>query len=363
MAVYVKGVNAYYKSTNKLNNPIKPWTIRDVIALNAIKSELFGEGGGAEVGVDGVLDGLQDSLGRDQGTSRSGTTCAAPGPRDPVSIPSSFPYGPPASRSGNRGAGQRLVPARAHAGATPPGGQRRVAAQASNVLMVAGKRSRLGPSAVRRRPADRLLLPGPDARDGPPRPRLERPRRDLGAVPRLHPDRPRARTSSGRSPRRARTSSTSTSRRSATAATPSTCTGASAVDDALQRRHDRQPAGDLQPHGARAGGRLRDRRRPRVAISRKRSSYLLDGVDLLLFQRSRAARSATPRRSSRRRRSPRRRSTRSTRTARRWRRSPRGACRAARAWTRACRRTARQLRVEGLPAAKDHPQAIVKAAC
>ena len=31
--------------------------------------------------------------------------------------------------------------------------------------------------------------------------------------------------------------------------------------------------------------RLRDRQRHAVAVSRKRSSYLLDGVDLLLFQR------------------------------------------------------------------------------
>src|SRR5215210_9002494 len=33
MAVYVKGVNAYYKANNR---PYKPWTVRDVIAFNAI---------------------------------------------------------------------------------------------------------------------------------------------------------------------------------------------------------------------------------------------------------------------------------------------------------------------------------------
>ena len=57
-------------------------------------------------------------------------------------------------------------------------------------------------------------------------------------------------------------------------------------DDALQRGHARRPGGrrfNRTVHGPVVGYATVDGRR--VAVSRKRSSYLLDGVDLLLFQR------------------------------------------------------------------------------
>ncbi|HYN91876.1 MAG TPA: penicillin acylase family protein, partial [Thermoleophilaceae bacterium] len=66
MGVYVKGINAYYRANKRTH---RPWTRLDVIALNAIKSELFGEGGGDEVDAAEMLDGLQDSLGADRGFS------------------------------------------------------------------------------------------------------------------------------------------------------------------------------------------------------------------------------------------------------------------------------------------------------
>ena len=44
--VFVRGINAQYRESN---SSAKPWTRNDVIALNAVKSELFGEGGGGEV--------------------------------------------------------------------------------------------------------------------------------------------------------------------------------------------------------------------------------------------------------------------------------------------------------------------------
>ena len=67
------------------------------------------------------------------------------------------------------------------------------------------------------RPADRLLLPRPDARGRHQGPGLPGARRDGPGLPGQHPDRPRARTSRGASPRPARTSSTTTSRRCAAA--------------------------------------------------------------------------------------------------------------------------------------------------
>ena len=139
----MRGINAYYRAKNK---PHRPWTILDVIALNAIKSELFGEGGGDEVDAAQLLDGLQDSLGADRGYSVWNDLRQRQDPETPVSIPGNFPYAP-AARQQHRQCRdrQRLVPAGAHAGAAASaaanGEFRR---EASNVLMVAGKRSRSG---------------------------------------------------------------------------------------------------------------------------------------------------------------------------------------------------------------------------
>ena len=146
MAVYVKGVNAYYKSTNKLNNPIKPWTIRDVIAFNAIKSQLFGQGGGGEVDAAQMLDGLQDSLGANKGLSVWNDLRLRQDPETPVSIHKRFPYGPDkSSRSGNvvldNGSFQRVPVPGVTASKAAQGDFRE---HASNVLMVAGKRSKSG---------------------------------------------------------------------------------------------------------------------------------------------------------------------------------------------------------------------------
>ena len=191
MAVYVKGVNAFYKSVKRLNNPIKPWTVRDVIAFNAIKSQLFGQGGGGEVDAAQMLDGLQDSLGADKGLSVWNDLRLLQDPETPVSIKKSFPYGPASSdRSGNvvldNGSFQR-VPMPGVAASKAAQGEFRE--HASNVLMVAGKRSKSGHPLFVGGPQIGYFYPGPDTRDGPARPGLERTRRNVRAVPRLHPDR------------------------------------------------------------------------------------------------------------------------------------------------------------------------------
>jgi acyl-homoserine lactone acylase PvdQ len=145
MSVYVKGINAYYRAHPREPRN-KPWTVLDVIALNAIKSELFGEGGGAEVDAAQMLDGLQDSLGADRGLSVWNDLRQRQDPETPVSIPGNFPYAPtPANRSGNV-----VLDNGSFQGVPVPGAAASAAAQgelrghASNVLMVAGKRSRSG---------------------------------------------------------------------------------------------------------------------------------------------------------------------------------------------------------------------------
>jgi hypothetical protein len=99
MDVYVKGINAYYRANGRAH---KPWTRSDVIALNAIKSELFGEGGGAEVEAAQMLDGLTDRLGAGRGYSVWNDLRQRQDPETPVSLPEKFPYAPlPKTRSGN----------------------------------------------------------------------------------------------------------------------------------------------------------------------------------------------------------------------------------------------------------------------
>ena len=188
MRVYVKGINAYYRKEHGRSGP-KPWTILDVISLNAIKSQLFGQGGGKEVQAAQLLDGLQDSLGADKGYSVWNDLRQRQDPETTVSVPGKFPYAPlPAKRTGNvvldNGSFQRVPEPgvrRLRGGRLPPAHEQRADGGREAV--------EVRPAAVRRRAADRLLLSRPDGRDGPARARLERARRHLRAVPRLHPDR------------------------------------------------------------------------------------------------------------------------------------------------------------------------------
>ena len=283
--VYVKGINAYYKKTKK---PHKPWTRRDVIALNGVKSELFGEGGGGEVPAAEMLDGLSDSLGPERGYSVWNDLRQRQDPETPVSIPGNFPYAPlPAQRTGNvvldNGSFQPIpVPGTIAKASTGEQEQRR---QASNVLMVAGKRSKSGHPLFVGGPQIGYFYPG------------------LTLEMDLH--------------------GPGWSARGATSAPwpgyiligrredfvwTLTSAGADIIDTYVETLCDGSDtkylykgqcrsmtpfdAGSIDNqnvsfnrtvHGPVVGYATVDGRR--VAVSRKRSSYLLDGVDLLLYQR------------------------------------------------------------------------------
>ena len=285
MAVYVKGINAYYRSEDK---PHKPWTVLDVIAVNAIKSELFGEGGGGEVDAAQMLDGLQDQLGPDRGLSVWNDLRQRENPETPVSIPGNFPYAPaPAARTGNvvldNGSFEAVgTSATAGASAAAQGDFR---SQASNILMVAGKRSRSGHP---------LFVGGPQIGYFYPGLTLEMDLQGPGW-------RARGATSApfpgyiliGRREDFVWTL-TSAGGDIVDIFVETLCEGSDTKYLFRGQCRDMTPfnAGTLDGnavtfnrtvHGpvvgyATVGGR-------RVAVSRKRSSYLLDGVDLLLFQK------------------------------------------------------------------------------
>ena len=336
-----------------------------MIALNAVKSELFGEGGGAEVAVVGVARRARRARSAPtRGYSVWNDLRERQDPETPVSIPGNFPYAPlPADRTGNRSSTTARSSRCPTPGAAAAGAAARAAPHASNVLMVAGKRSRTGHPLFVGGPQIGYFYPG------------------LTLEMDLHGPGWNARgATSAPFPgyiligRREDFVWTLTS------------AGADIVDNYVETLCDGSDtkylykgkcrsmtpfnAGTIggQPvtfnrtvHGPVTGYATVDG--TRVAISRKRSSYLLrrrGPAPLPAAHARQDPRTRAP--SSRPRRSRRRRSTRSTRTATRSRRSPPGVCRfGPRAWTRACPTDGRgNYEWKGLLPAKDHPHAIVR---
>ena len=318
MRVYVKGINALLPG--RRTRPHKPWTHPRRDRPERDQERAVRRGRRRRGGRGASSSTACRTRSAPTRATRSGTTCAsARTRRRPCSIKGNFPYAPlPANRTGNvvldNGSFQP-VPV---AGGSRRGGRARAssAPHASNVLMVAGKRSRSGHPLFVGGPQIGYFYPG------------------LTLEMDLHGPGWNARgATSAPFPgyiligRREDFVWTLTS------------AGADIVDHyvetlcggsdtkylyrgqcrdmaALQRRHARRPAGDVQPDRARArwsGYATVDGRR--VAVSRKRSSYLLRrrGPADLPATHARA-RPERARRSSRWRRPLRRRSTRSTRT-------------------------------------------------
>ena len=224
---YISGINAYLAFSHSSN---APWTRNDVYAVNALKGQFLGQGGGDEAPSRCSSTGSSSSSAAGA-ASRPSTTCASSRTRE-ASPPSTgtFPYG----HIPRKHPGSVVID---HNSFTPDARRRRRSIARRSA-------SRAGPGEQRadghreplhnrppdpgRRAADLPLLPGAGARDRHARPALQLARRHLRPVPRLPADRPHARASRPRSPRRAATSSTSTRRRSAAAATRGTSTRASA---------------------------------------------------------------------------------------------------------------------------------------
>jgi len=282
MRVYVKGINAFYRVNHRTH---KPWTVRDVIALNAIKSQLFGQGGGNEVNTSEFLNGLQAKLGANRGYSVWNDLRQRNDPEAPVSARGRFPYAPlPQHRTGNvvldNGSFQRV--------AEPGGAAARVSnfrQTMSNVLMVAGKRSKTGHPLFVGGPQIGYFYPG------------------LTLEMDLHGPGWRARGATS-----APFPGYILIGRREDFVWSLTSAGGDIVDNFVETlcggsdrkymyrgkcrdmRHFNAGTLDGQPvefdrtvHGPVVGYATVNGRR--VAISRKRSSYLLDGVDLLLFRK------------------------------------------------------------------------------
>ena len=197
---YLVGINLWYRQNRPAARPVDR---ADIYAINAIKAQYLGEGGGDEVANALLLDAARDRFGARRGNEVYEDLRGRNDPETPTTgaVPAPWETERPGG-AGARGlvrleqgtfetAGARAARARTRRHGAPAAGGVERAARLRRPL---GH----GRAAVRRRPADRLQLPRPDARDGALRPEHPRARRDVGAVPRLHADRARGRTSPGR---------------------------------------------------------------------------------------------------------------------------------------------------------------------
>ncbi|MCB0863710.1 MAG: penicillin acylase family protein [Solirubrobacterales bacterium] len=97
---YIKGINAYLSHTG---SPSAPWTRNDVYAVNALKDQFLGEGGGDEARRSQFLGGLIKRLGAKKGWKVFNDLRQHTNPESPTSIDGKFPYEqlPKKSRKGS----------------------------------------------------------------------------------------------------------------------------------------------------------------------------------------------------------------------------------------------------------------------
>jgi acyl-homoserine lactone acylase PvdQ len=140
---FISGINDYLD----LNSPSTPdWTRNDVYAVNALKGQFVGEGGGDEARRSQFLAGLQQRLGRYRGKSVFNDLRQFKNPESPTSVDRVFEYGdipdrPKGSVILDPGSYQPTpsVEASSVPEATPA-----ESGQASNVLMIDADHSRTG---------------------------------------------------------------------------------------------------------------------------------------------------------------------------------------------------------------------------
>jgi len=136
---YTAGINAYLEKTG---STAKPWTRNDVFALNALKGQFLGQGGGDEARRSQLLAALQARLGADGGAAVYSDLRQSNDPERSTSIPGRFPYTQvPLRPRGNIVPDAGSVQLVAADGSAPQSSAR---AQASNALLIGARRSVTG---------------------------------------------------------------------------------------------------------------------------------------------------------------------------------------------------------------------------
>jgi acyl-homoserine lactone acylase PvdQ len=138
---FTSGINDYLEAHNSSN---APWTRNDVYAVNALKGQFVGEGGGDEARRSQFLGGLQQRLGQGKGKSVFNDLRQFKNPETPTTVDGTFDYGHiPANPQGSvvldPGSFQPTPAAEQQSGLAPA-----ERAQASNTLMITASKSATG---------------------------------------------------------------------------------------------------------------------------------------------------------------------------------------------------------------------------
>jgi acyl-homoserine lactone acylase PvdQ len=140
--VYLAGINAFLDSHDHTLGPfqnVANFALVDIYALNALKDQFVGEGGGDEAVRSEFLSSLRRRLGVRRGTRVWNDLREANDPEAPTSVPGTVHFQPaPTSTSGNVDLDPGSL---SPAAITAVNVQREYRGQASNELMVSAKRS------------------------------------------------------------------------------------------------------------------------------------------------------------------------------------------------------------------------------
>jgi acyl-homoserine lactone acylase PvdQ len=149
---YVAGINTWYAEHEPTAPPI---TRTDIYALNAVKAQFLGQGGGDEIPNANMLDGLRHKLGSKRGTQAYEDLRGRNDPETPTTTSKSFPWQTNVSVAKPKGVVNLVNGSFRSAGPTLPGAGARAKAasvdhphgpeqKASNILIASGKRSNNG---------------------------------------------------------------------------------------------------------------------------------------------------------------------------------------------------------------------------
>jgi acyl-homoserine lactone acylase PvdQ len=137
---WTAGINAYYRRSH---NAAKPWARNDVYALNALKGQFVGQGGGGEAQGSMFLSALESKLGAKKGLEVFNDLREPNDAETPVSVSGTTAFqAPPQSMAGNLLLDNGSFEPTTYAGVATP--STLAPAQASNALLVTGARSANG---------------------------------------------------------------------------------------------------------------------------------------------------------------------------------------------------------------------------
>lgn len=156
---YISGINLYLS----INSPATaPWTRNDVYALNALKGQFLGQGGGGEANTSEFLGGLQKRLGQNKGMSVFNDLRQFKNDGSPTTVDGRFPYG----RIPKKAPGSVVVDPDSYT-PTPAVADTALAkavapqpVQASNTLMITADNSNTGKPLMVGGPQIRYFYPG-----------------------------------------------------------------------------------------------------------------------------------------------------------------------------------------------------------